>query len=81
MTNTATIGIHDLMQKVIDLKGSDLHLVAGNPAIFRVDGELRRVEMPIITPEQNKQLIFSLLDQEQQDYVKVNKEIDFGFSV
>lgn len=79
MTTTAAIGIHDLMQKVIDLKGSDLHIVAGNPAIFRVDGELRRVDMPAVTPEQSKQLIFSLLDQEQQDYVKVNKEIDFGF--
>ncbi len=74
-----TITIHDLMQKVVDLQGSDLHLVCGNPAILRVDGELRRVEMPLITPAQNKELIFSILTQEQQDYVKVNKELDFGY--
>lgn len=73
------ISIHDLMQKVVDLQGSDLHMVCGNPAILRVDGELRRVEMPNLTPEANKQLIFSILTQEQQDYVKVNKEIDFGY--
>lgn len=76
---STTISIHDLMQKVVDLQGSDLHLVCGNPAILRVDGELRRVEMPLITPAQNKELIFSILTQEQQDYVKVNKELDFGF--
>lgn len=76
---STTISIHDLMQKVVDLQGSDLHLVCGNPAILRVDGELRRVEMPLITPAQNKELIFSILTQEQQDYVKVNKELDFGY--
>ncbi|MBP9781411.1 type IV pilus twitching motility protein PilT [Candidatus Woesebacteria bacterium] len=76
---STTITIHDLMQKVVDLQGSDLHLVCGNPAILRVDGELRRVEMPLITPAQNKELIFTILTQEQQDYVKVNKELDFGF--
>jgi twitching motility protein PilT len=76
---STTITIHDLMQKVVDLQGSDLHLVCGNPAILRVDGELRRVEMPLITPEQNKELIFTILTQEQQDYVKVNKELDFGY--
>lgn len=76
---STTITIHDLMQKVVDLQGSDLHLVCGNPAILRVDGELRRVEMPLITSAQNKELIFSILTQEQQDYVKVNKELDFGF--
>ncbi|HNS65378.1 MAG TPA: PilT/PilU family type 4a pilus ATPase, partial [Candidatus Woesebacteria bacterium] len=76
---STTITIHDLMQKVVDLQGSDLHLVCGNPAILRVDGELRRVEMPLITPAQNKELIFSILTQEQQDYVKVNKELDFGY--
>ena len=76
---STTITIHDLMQKVVDLQGSDLHLVCGNPAILRVDGELRRVEMPLITPAQNKEMIFAILTQEQQDYVKVNKELDFGF--
>ncbi len=76
---STAITIHDLMQKVVDLQGSDLHLVCGNPAILRVDGELRRVEMPLITPDQNKELIFTILTQEQQDYVKVNKELDFGF--
>ena len=35
--------------------------------------------MPLLTPDQNKELIFSILTQEQQDYVKVNKELDFGF--
>ena len=75
----STIAMFDLMQKVVDLQGSDLHLVCGNPAILRVDGELRRVDMPLLSPDQNKELIFSLLTQEQQDYVKVNKELDFGF--
>lgn len=74
-----SVHISDLLQKVVDLQGSDLHLVCGNPAIIRVDGELRRVDMPPISPEQNQQLIFSILTQDQQDYVKVNKEVDFGY--
>lgn len=76
---STAVTIQNLLQKVVDLQGSDIHLICGNPAILRVDGELRRVEMPPITPAQNKEFIFSILTQEQQDYVKVNKELDFGY--
>lgn len=79
MTTVQHLTIADLMLKVVELKASDLHIVVGTSPSMRIDGELHRIDAPPVTEEQARELIFSILSQEQQDYVKVNKELDFGY--
>ena len=72
--------IHDLLQMLVEKQGSDIHIVPGTPPNLRVHGELFPVEgAPILNAEQAETLIQPLLTQEQRDYVKVNKELDFGY--
>lgn len=74
------MNIFDIMEQVIAKEGSDIHLLTKSPPMLRVHGELIPVEgLPALTTEQTTMLIDPLLTKEQQDYVKVNKEIDFGF--
>lgn len=72
--------IHDLLQMVVDNKGSDLHLIAGIPPHLRIDGHLSPVpQAPVLQQEQLEALIHPLMTQEQKEYVLLNKEIDFGY--
>ena len=41
----------DLLKSTLELGGSDLHLSIGSPPQVRVDGELRRLELPDLTPD------------------------------
>jgi len=74
------MNIHDIMQMVVDKKGSDIHLNVATPPMLRIDGNLVPVEgAPVLTQELSEKLIFPILTQEQKDYVRVNKELDLGY--
>ena len=68
------------MDLLIAQNGSDIHIIVGTPPMVRVHGELNPVEgTPILSAEQAQDLIYPIMTQEQRDFVKVNKELDFGF--
>ncbi|MFZ5376737.1 MAG: type IV pilus twitching motility protein PilT [Patescibacteria group bacterium] len=72
--------IQDILQMLVIQGGSDLHIVVGSPPMIRIDGRLAAVEgMTPLDDEGAKALIFPLMSQNQRDYVKVNKELDFGY--
>lgn len=72
--------IHDILDKLVELEGSDLHIIVGHPLYFRVEGELVRVDdSPVLTAPQAEALILPLMTEEQREYVEVNKELDFGY--
>ena len=48
---THSINLPDLLKATLDMGGSDLHLSMGTPPQVRVDGHLRRLEMPELTPD------------------------------
>lgn len=74
------MNIQDLMDQLVTLEGSDIHLIVGSPPVLRVDGNILAVEgAGPLTQEEAEGLIFPLMTQEQKDYVAVNKELDFGY--
>lgn len=74
------MNIHDLLDQLVALEGSDIHLIVGSPPMVRVDGNLLAVEgASPLNQEEAEAMIFPLLNQEQKDYVTVNKELDFGY--
>jgi len=73
--------IEELLEITIGRKASDLHLLVGLPPILRINGELFSIgEGEILSEEKIKDLVFSLLTEEQKEILLVNKEIDFSFS-
>lgn len=74
------MNIHDMLQMVVDQQASDLHILTGVAPTLRVDGRLVPIEgTPALNPEQTQGLILPLMTKEQQDFVQVNKELDFGY--
>ena len=71
--------IFKLLEKTIEMKASDLHLVVGMPPMLRIEGALTPIESKPVTDEDAQQLVFALLTSEQKDLFLVNRELDFSY--
>jgi twitching motility protein PilT len=71
----------ELLQKVVELEGSDLHITTNTPPQIRVHGHLRRVEGEFLTPADTKQLTYSVLTDAQKKRFEETLELDFSFGI
>lgn len=78
----ATPTMSDLLKRLVEQHGSDLHLAAGSPPRLRIYGELKPCEdIAVLTPGETKQLAFSVLTDTQKHRFEENLELDFSFGV
>src|SRR5262245_8606934 len=66
---------------MVKRKASDLHLTAGVPPEFRVDGFITPSEYPVLTPDPTVSLAYSVLSEEQRKRFATTKELDFSFGI
>ncbi|NYS60364.1 type IV pilus twitching motility protein PilT [Vreelandella salicampi] len=60
---------------------SDLHLSAGLPPMIRVDGDIRRLNVPAMENNDVRKLIYDIMgDRQRRDYEE-HLEVDFSFEV
>src|SRR5580765_7043300 len=80
--NVPQISLSELLRKLSELGGSDLHITTGSPPQVRVDGHLRPLEMyRVLTSADTKQLAYSVLTDAQKHRFEENLELDFSFGV
>ena len=72
------ININKLLEAAIKRNASDLHILANQAPIIRVDGELEALEMQPFTPEEINQLLYSIMTKQQIRIFEKDKELDFG---
>ena len=76
------LALSDLLRKLSELGGSDLHITTGTPPQVRVDGSLRPLEgFRLLTSADTKQLAYSVLTDAQKHRFEENLELDFSFGV
>ncbi len=73
--------LHDLLGKLADKNGSDLHLTLGSPPRMRVNGQLLPIEEEPLTASDTKRLVYSILTESQKHIFEVESELDFSFSL
>ena len=60
---------------------SDLHLSAGLPPMIRVDGDVRRINLPPMEHKQVHELIYEIMNDKQRKDYEEFMETDFSFEV
>jgi twitching motility protein PilT len=73
--------IEDLMEQLVEMGGSDLHLSAGLPPYFRISGHLTPIGDEPMTAEECQRLIFSMLNNNQRKALEQNWELDCSYGV
>jgi twitching motility protein PilT len=63
----------------IKCQASDIHLVAGRPPIFRIQGKLGPASLPPLDSEELERLIFEMLSDQQKAFFREVPELDFSY--
>src|SRR4051794_20325270 len=71
----------DLLKLTVEKHASDLHLATDTPPQVRVHGELERLDMPLLSPSDTKQLVYSVLTDSQKKRFEETSELDFSFGI
>jgi twitching motility protein PilT len=74
--------IDDLLEQMVALGASDLHITVGSPPAFRVRGHIARAEgFDLFTPDDTRALLYRILSSEQQKHFELNRQLDFAYSM
>jgi twitching motility protein PilT len=76
-----TMTIQQMLQITVDADASDLHLTTYVPPRIRVNGILKNIDHPSLTPAETKQLVYSLLSDKQKKMFEEKMELDFSFGI
>jgi twitching motility protein PilT len=77
----AGITLSELLKKMIEMGGSDLHITTNSAPRVRVHGHLRPLDMPPLTAADTKSLAYSVLTDAQKHRFEENLELDFSFGL
>lgn len=73
--------LEELLQQLVEKKGSDLHITAGSPPRIRVDGQLVPVDGDKLLPDATQNLVYSILNSDQIKRFEANLELDLSFGI
>ncbi|MDF1546064.1 MAG: type IV pilus twitching motility protein PilT [bacterium] len=73
--------LRELLEDMVKMNASDLHLTVGAPPVVRVDGKLQRMNYDPLTPDQTKKLAYSMLSEKQKMKFEQNSELDLSFGI
>ena len=82
-TGDATVGVYDihkLMDKVVDVQGSDLHIRVGRPPTLRVNARMGVMDGPALTPADTDEMMKVITPQRNQLEFKEKGGTDFGMA-
>ncbi len=75
------VEISELLEKLVTQGGSDLHISSNLPPAIRVDGKLKRLDYPPLSPEDVENLLFPMLSNEQRRRLEQEWELDFSYGI
>ena len=70
--------ITELLAFSVKHKASDLHLSAGVPPMIRVDGEVRKINLPALDHREVHALIYDIMNDHQRKELEENFEMMDG---
>jgi twitching motility protein PilT len=75
------VDIAQLLAFSVKNNASDLHLSAGVPPMIRVDGDVKRINMPALSHKEVHSMIYDIMsDKQRKDYEEF-LETDFSFEI
>jgi len=75
------LDITELLAFSAKQNASDLHLSAGLPPMIRVDGDVRRINLPAMSHNEVQELIYEIMNDKQRKDFEEFFETDFSFEV
>ena len=75
------VDIAQLLAFAVKNNASDLHLSAGVPPMIRVDGDMKRINMPALTHKEVHSMVYDIMNDKQRKAYEEFFETDFSFEI
>jgi twitching motility protein PilT len=75
------VDIAQLLTFAVKNNASDLHLSAGVPPMIRVDGDVKRINMPPLSHKEVHSMIYDIMNDKQRKDYEDFLETDFSFEI
>ena len=73
--------ISELLAFSVKNKASDLHLPAGLPPMIRVHGDIRRINVPPLSNQEVRAMVYDIMSDAQRKGYEEHLEVDFSFEL
>jgi len=73
--------IDEYLHELVLVGASDLHLKAGHRPTMRLQGDLKRMDFPVLSPEDYHSMIMELLNEDRRERLNNFKEVDLSYNV
>ena len=73
--------IDSILRMAIKKKASDIHLVAGQPPVLRIQGELVPLDAPPIPAQSLRKIIYSIMSERQKEVFETDLELDLSYMI
>jgi twitching motility protein PilT len=78
----APLSIDTLLERVVELNASDLHLTAGTKPAIRLHGHIELLsDFPELDPDMTRELIYRITTTEQQKRLEIDRQLDFAYGL
>jgi twitching motility protein PilT len=75
------VRIHELLSFAVQHKASDIHLAAGEVPSVRIDGDVRRLDLESLGPDDARRLAYSIMNEKQKSRFENEFEVDFSIGL
>src|SRR6476661_3264529 len=75
------VDVAQLLAFAVKNNASDLHLSAGVPPMIRVDGDMKRINMPALTHKEVHGMVYDIMNDKQRKTYEEFFETDFSFEI
>src|SRR5258707_6253515 len=75
------VDIAQLLAFAVKNNASDLHLSAGVPPMIRVDGDMKRINMPALAHKEVHSMVYDIMNDKQRKSYEEFFETDFSFEI
>lgn len=74
-------GLNDYLIDAVDAGASDLHITVGIPPMIRVNGKIKALDYPPLTPNVTRELIYDILTGDQRQRLENYWELDMSYAL
>ncbi|HEX2806819.1 MAG TPA: type IV pilus twitching motility protein PilT [Kineosporiaceae bacterium] len=76
------LNLYDVLERMLQIGASDLHLAAGSPPLARLDGALGTIDgFGELTGPGIQRALYSILTQKQRERFETDRELDLAYSM
>ena len=76
-----SIDLRQILEMLLSVRGTDLHLATGQAPIVRIQGKLSPLNRPPFRPNEIRALLYSIMTEEQIRTFEVQREMEFAHSL